>query len=252
MKKSIISALAICMFITPAHADLERHVASNLTAALYHEIAHALVDQMNLPIFGMEENAADVFATYVLDELHSAEEAMTMADDIAFGYQADAMRAKSEGEALRTWGIHGLDQQRRWSHICLFAGADFDDREAWARALELHEDRLDHCAFEHHIADESWGDVVLKMRGITMQGELRLAGFSVHKNTPDGKVLQAAVDRVNSHFYFPNDLEVRIEPCDSANAYYLPDKKIIQICTEYSGLIAENYRRAAKRIAPPE
>jgi hypothetical protein len=38
----------------------------NLWFVFYHELAHAVIDQLNLPVVGGEEAAADQFATVTL------------------------------------------------------------------------------------------------------------------------------------------------------------------------------------------
>ena len=46
--------------------EQERFMISGVVHTLFHEYAHVLVDYLNLPVLGREEDAADSFASYVL------------------------------------------------------------------------------------------------------------------------------------------------------------------------------------------
>ena len=63
--------LPLLMLPGLAAADEEREafVEANLLGIFYHELGHALIDILQLPVFGQEEDAADVaiFQVHVLD-----------------------------------------------------------------------------------------------------------------------------------------------------------------------------------------
>ena len=64
-----------------------RFVTSNLISVVYHELGHAVIDTMQVPIFGQEEDAADVFSILLIDEIFEPESANIIAYDAAFGFQ---------------------------------------------------------------------------------------------------------------------------------------------------------------------
>ena len=59
-----IGTCAALVFANFAGASEEDgFVTSNLISVFYHELGHAVIDTMQVPIFGQEEDAADVFST---------------------------------------------------------------------------------------------------------------------------------------------------------------------------------------------
>ena len=58
----------------------------------YHELGHAVIDTMQVPIFGQEEDAADVFSILLIDEIFEPESANIIAYDAAFGFHAEAQK----------------------------------------------------------------------------------------------------------------------------------------------------------------
>lgn len=65
-------------------------VISNLISVFYHELGHAVIDTMQVPIFGQEEDAADVFSILLIDEIFEPESANIIAYDAAFGFHAES------------------------------------------------------------------------------------------------------------------------------------------------------------------
>ncbi|MBA4350919.1 MAG: hypothetical protein C0427_06690, partial [Rhodobacter sp.] len=46
--------------------DAEWHVRDVMLAIFYHELGHALIDVMQLPVLGLEEDAADVLSVVMI------------------------------------------------------------------------------------------------------------------------------------------------------------------------------------------
>ena len=51
-----------------AEAAEDDFIHANIVSVFYHELGHAIVDVMRLPIFGQEEDAADVLSILLIDE----------------------------------------------------------------------------------------------------------------------------------------------------------------------------------------
>lgn len=49
--------------------EQDRFIAANILAVFYHELGHAVIDVEDLPIYGQEEDAADVFSIFMIDAL---------------------------------------------------------------------------------------------------------------------------------------------------------------------------------------
>ena len=55
----------------------------------YHELGHAVIDTEDVPIFGQQEDAADVLSVLLIDETFIDADAQNIAFDAAFGYLND-------------------------------------------------------------------------------------------------------------------------------------------------------------------
>ena len=65
-----LGTCAVLVFANFAGASEEDgFVTSNLISFVYHEFGHAVIDTMQVPIFGQEEDAADVFSLLLIDEI---------------------------------------------------------------------------------------------------------------------------------------------------------------------------------------
>ncbi|RLJ51591.1 putative metallopeptidase DUF4344 [Litoreibacter meonggei] len=145
-------AAALCL-PQPALADQTAFVEANLLSIFYHEMGHAVIDLMEVPIYGQEEDAADTMAVLLIDALYEEDAAQAIAYDSAFGYINDP-----DGiEDVPYWDLHGPDEQRYYNHVCLFYGADIHAREELADDLGLPPERAESCEDEYEQAIASWG-----------------------------------------------------------------------------------------------
>jgi|CXWL01.1.fsa_nt_gi hypothetical protein len=128
---------------------------------LQHELGHALVDLLQLPITGKEEDAVDDLATLVL--LHDWEGGDELALDGADAFymmgedeeQAAAQAAAEDIEAMPYYGEHSLGKQRFYEVVCIVYGSD---PEAYASLVpeQLPEARAVRCPREYEQKANSW------------------------------------------------------------------------------------------------
>jgi len=217
--------------------DLQSYVESNLLSVFYHELGHALIDIMGLPIFGQEEDAADVLSVFLIDAFWEEESAVQIAYDSAFGFQAEA----DQYEPI-FWDVHGPDLQRYYNLICVFYGANPDEREDVANELGLPEERAEYCDVEYDQANGSWGDVLDKITAENGGNTIRMS--RVERDTDGANVtadlMIAEIEALNEEFKLPSQLTVNVEECGEANAWYDPDAKEIVMCSEFADDIADN------------
>lgn len=231
------SALALCAALmsiaAPARADeyddRESFVAANVLGIFYHELGHALVDIERIPIFGQEEDAADVFSIFLIDELFEEETAVDMAYHAAFGFWAEAMLSESEGFETAWWDLHGPDEQRFYNTVCLFYGAAPDLRDDFAADLDLPEERAESCEEEYWMASDSWGGVLDEIAEredgheiVFVAGE----GFAAD-------ILRDEIAELNAELRLADRLEVSVAVCDEPNAFYDPVTIEIVFCAEF-------------------
>ncbi len=217
--------------------DQATYVAANLLGIFYHELGHALIDQMGLPIFGQEEDAADVLSAFMIDALFDEETAVALVYDTAFGFRAEA---DDTGNDVAWWDVHGPDLQRYYNAVCIFYGANPDERGDVAEDLGLPEERADYCPDEYDQAAGSWGAVLdeLAKAGagetlILVVDDPGLAGAGILID-----VIGAELAALNAEMSLPQDMPVNIAACGEANAFYDPQAQAITMCTEFVAHLA--------------
>lgn len=219
--------LLFCLLAGAATADEEREVfvEANLLGIFYHEFGHALIDVLGLPVFGQEEDAADVASILMINAFFDEETAQDLAYDAAFGFLGEAEIA----DDTVYWDVHGPDEQRFYNTVCLFYGANPDAREEFANDMGLPEDRALTCPEEFELANDSWGTAFDEIAGQGNSLRFDDAGFEGLTVA----VIASEVTALNADFVLPEPVTVRIEECGQANAFYDPNTVEIIMCIEF-------------------
>lgn len=235
-----LALIAVCNMPERASASAADPAAraafidSNMLAMFYHEMGHALIDQMQLPVLGREEDAADSLAVVLIDGLWERPAAEDLARDVARSWLLSDLRAEREGHEPPWWDTHSMDLQRYYNHVCLFYGADPENREQIARDLELPEERAETCVDEFRLALAGWGPAMDKL---SAEPPARGAGRLIMAPGDGGapvlrKLIEDEVNDLNREIGLPRDLAVRVESCGEANAFYAIDENAIIMCSE--------------------
>ena len=251
MRRSVLALCAAILsfmlsFTVPAHADeaddRESFVAANVLGIFYHELGHALIDIEGIPIFGQEEDAADVFSIFLIDALFEEESAVEMARHAAFGFWAEAVLSEDEGFETAWWDVHGPDEQRFYNTVCLFYGANPEARDDFAADLDLPEERAESCEEEYWLAAESWGPVLDEIAERDDGHEIAFVageGFAAD-------ILREEIAELNAGLRLAEPLRVSVEACDEPNAFYDPATVEIVFCAEF-----EDHLRALYDLIEP-
>lgn len=232
-------ALALCWTATVAPAqsdDSEAFVTANLLGILYHELGHALIDVLQLPVFGQEEDAADVASILLIDALFDEESAMDIAYDAALGFWAESVARQDAGYDIAFWDVHGPDLQRFYNAVCLFYGANPDERVEIAEDFELPEERAETCEEEFELALDSWGPALEEI------AETAPGTSIIYRGGADSlteQVIAEEVAALNRDFVLPEKLLITVESCGEANAFYDPQTVEIIMCTEFEDWLRE-------------
>jgi hypothetical protein len=116
----------------------------------FHELGHALVHHLELPVTGREEDASDQVATLILLEAGDDGVAMALSGARWFG-----LLAKENAQRTPFWDEHGLDGQRFYNVICLVYGAAPNERAELVGEF-LPEARAKRCPSEFVKIDAAW------------------------------------------------------------------------------------------------
>jgi len=227
----VAGALALCLL--PARAQSQSaedaFVASNVLGIFYHELGHAVIDIEQIPIFGQEEDAADVFSIFLIDALYDEDFALDMAYDTALAFWGEAVAREEQGFDVSWWGVHGSDEQRFYNTVCLFYGADPEGRSGFAEDMELPEERAQTCPEEYDLAAASWGAVLDDIEGRDSGATIRFTGGTGFA----AEILRDEVAALSEHVRLADRLRVSVQDCGEANAYYIPATTEIIFCSEF-------------------
>jgi hypothetical protein len=160
----------------PAGISAETAVRSKLLEIFLHESAHALYDQLRIPIIGRQEEAADVLAAVVILHMRSRSARETV-QGITWMYEQEAKEERVGRKKLAD--VHLLAEQRYYNWMCLAYGAR-----------------------PTLFADLVRDDVLTAERAETCQDEYRRAAYAVTRLM--GPYLDIGVrDKVLAHQFAP-------------------------------------------------
>ncbi|MCT7982192.1 DUF4344 domain-containing metallopeptidase [Laspinema sp. A4] len=134
----------------------EEYIAEVINAGLFtffHELGHALVDQLELPITGREEDVVDEFAAIIL--LQAGEEGENAVLSGVWQFAVDA-EEEAELEELTYWGEHSLNIQRYYNMACLVYGSNPEKYQFLVEDEDLPAERAEGCEYEYAQKSQSW------------------------------------------------------------------------------------------------
>ena len=122
----------------------------------YHELGHALIDVLDLPTVGREEDAVDQVAALTLLDPEAGQDGLD-AIDAAIGFFF-VMGSQAEGfQDLAFWDVHSLDLQRAYGMACLAYGYDPTFfAEYVGESGFLPPERAQGCEQEYTKTSEAW------------------------------------------------------------------------------------------------
>ena len=219
-------------------------VIGNTLFTVYHELGHALIDMLNLPVIGREEDAVDGFAavTMIPDTPDPVRDALIVA--VADGWRAQSMLAVGDRERP-FWGEHALDEQRHFAIVCLMVGSDQEGFYDFALEAGLPEPRIATCGQDFDRMKIGWRRLLDPHR--------REAGVSAPSIEPPieivfdpplatqrrlfdvirkGGLIENAILDFGDRIVLNAPLTVRFTSCTDANAFWSRSRGEVTVCYE--------------------
>lgn len=229
-------------------SDSGRFVAVNAEFTLLHEMGHLLIAELQLPVLGREEDAADqlgfisLFLSY--GRQPDADFYATLLD-IADYWRLEWQRPKPDYEEVHAWASHGLDAQRFYNLACLIYGSDPDQLEWVPKITGLPVERALYC-------DQEYAQVRKALAWVEQQhgrqpGEPIRHRIQVIYDPPslrleDGQRLlrqlrrtgkvEAIAARASEAYRLPRDLVLRLANCGAPDAWYSRTGGELVLCYE--------------------
>src|SRR4051794_5642037 len=142
-----------------AKRQLVEFVLGNTLFVLAHEMGHGLINEMNMPVLGREEDAADSFAIVTGLKMGTGFSERVLMEG-AKGLVLSARRDKKQGNALAFSDEHGLDLQRAYTVVCYVFGSDPEKYKQLAADTKLPEGRQAACPYEWKNVAWSWDEML--------------------------------------------------------------------------------------------
>ena len=220
--------------------DLVEFVAGNVLFVLTHELAHALIGEMDLYVLGREEDAADAFAvTRMLDV--GTEVSTHVLVQAATGWFMSDKRNQARGIELTFYGEHGLDRQRAYQIVCLMVGSDPVKFAEAAEKAKLPKGRQQTCQDDYGVAASSWSTALKPhLRGAEQPKQKIDVVYRPAKDQVEViarafrtiKLLETVANFAAERYVWPRPITLEMLTCAQPNAHSDLDAQKIVICYE--------------------
>jgi hypothetical protein len=244
---------------------------ANTLHILYHEFGHVLIHDLDLPILGREEDAADTIATIGIlareraspeVDNHFTEGLLAIADAWWIIWQ----KQQQQNSDLAFWARHAISGQRFYNIVCFIYGSNPRKFAKLPELAKLPPERADWCVEEFEIASRSVGrfhkeKVLEKLAKQEQKAGLitivydrpeTALGTALVKLLKREHLIENTARDIESHFALPQDLQVQITQCGAPGAGWNPEARRLVLCYEFLELyyhLAQEQNAEARRRA---
>jgi Putative metallopeptidase len=226
-------------------------VAGNILFVLLHELGHAAMHDLGLPILGREEDQADNFAIINLLKINNRVSHRVLVE-AAKGWFLSDRRDRRDGEPQAYFDEHGLDQQRAYNIVCLVYGSDPANMTDLVDETKLPKDRRDSCVTSDYPSiSSSWMSVLAphrrardqsksKIEVIYGEGKGDLQGFARGMRRID--TLSIVADLMSDAVGWPQPFVIESQTCGDINARWVASTRRLTVCYELAQDFGVLYR----------
>jgi hypothetical protein len=238
--------------------DMVEFVTGNMLFVALHELGHALVGQLRLPVLGREEDAADYFATLAMLET-GTEFSVNVLVQAARGWFLSDRRDKKQGNMLTFYDEHGLDQQRAFAIVCLMVGSDAQQFKGLANWVQMPEDRQLTCRTDYENAKYAW-DLVLKP-SLRSPDQPR-SSIDISYEPSSGSIdtyarsfrsigfLETLAGYAGNRYVLPRPISMVMKGCGDSNAFWHTPTLRETVCYELADDFVELYQGYREKPSP--
>jgi Putative metallopeptidase len=236
--------------LSPVAAQrLVEFVSGNMLFVALHELGHAVITQMGLPVLGRMEDAADTFAAFMLLRMESDFSHRALVD-AAEGWFLAARRGEKTGWRVAYYSEHGLNAQRAYQIVCLMVGSDAEKFRDLADETNLPEDRRHTCLGDYSNAVFSWNLLLEPHRRAADQPKTNI---DVIYGSAEGKMaairemarsillLETIAGHAMDQLAWPRPLTLEMQGCGFPNARWDIRTRQVILCYELGADFADLY-----------
>jgi Putative metallopeptidase/Helix-turn-helix domain len=240
--------------------DLIEFVAGNMLFVGFHEMGHALVSQLRLPVLGRGEDAADSFATLAMLQ-EGTEFSVNVLVQAARGWFLMDRREQKLGNMLSFYDEHGLDKQRAYAIVCLMVGSNDKLFKELADWVQMPEERQQTCHNDYDDAKYSW-DVVLKP--FLRSTDQPKSNIDIVYEPGPGKLdayarsfrsigfLETLAEHTSRRYVLPRPIGMVMKGCGDSNAWWNTPTLKETLCYEMAEDFVELYQGYTEKRTVPQ
>ena len=240
--------------------DLIEFVADNMLFVGFHEMGHALVSQLRLPVLGRGEDAADSFATLAMLQ-EGTEFSVNVLVQAARGWFLMDRREQKLGNTLSFYDEHGLDKQRAYAIVCLMVGSNDKLFKELADWVQMPEERQQTCHNDYDDAKYSW-DVVLKP--FLRSTDQPKSNIDIVYEPGPGKLdayarsfrsigfLETLAEHTSRRYILPRPIGMVMKGCGDSNAWWNTPTLKETLCYEMVEDFVELYQGYTEKRTVPQ
>jgi hypothetical protein len=237
--------------LSPVAAQgLVEFVLGNTLFVLLHELGHAVITQMGLPVLGRMEDAADTFAAFMLLGMGSEFSHRALVD-AAEGWFFAARRDQKTGHRVAYYSEHGLNEQRAYQIVCIMVGSDAERFRDLADETNLPEDRRHTCLADYSNAVFSWNLLLEPHRRAPDRPKTKIdviygpaeGGIAFIRDLARSiLLLETVAGHAADQLAWPAPLTLEMQACGFPNARWDIRSRQVILCYELGADFAELYR----------
>jgi hypothetical protein len=138
---------------TKTDEQVGRKIAGAFYFTFFHELGHALAGELELPITGKEEDAADQLAAIILTKLPGVGRECALAAAEWFAIEGENKQKKGN---IAWYDEHSFDLQRMYDILCILYGDDQKANAGLVKSVGMSEDRQARCVRETPKKVKAW------------------------------------------------------------------------------------------------
>jgi len=227
--------------------QLVEFIIGNTLFVLAHEMGHGVINEMNMPVLGREEDAADSFAITTAIRMNTRFSERVLEEQVK-GLLFSTKQAKKEGDKPAFYDEHGLDPQRAYNIICYMYGSNPEKYKQLATDTKLPEERQKSCIYDYKNVAWSW-DEMLKphlRKPNDPPVDIKITYEDSKKYKVQEQVLrhmglfEALATHLADRYAWPKPFVMEARECGEANARW--GQRVLTLCYELAGDFADLFQ----------
>jgi hypothetical protein len=221
--------------------------------AVAHEMGHAIIDEMELPVLGREEDAADSFAILAGLKMMSGFSRRALIDAGKGWYFYDR-RERQQGGMTAFYDQHGMNLQRAYQIVCFMVGYSPSEFMPLAQMAKMPASRQKTCQDDYAIAAWSWKTLLdphqraadaprtpISVSYADAQGDLAVYAEAFRKL----QFLEMIAGMAADNYVWRAPFAMEMQSCGYVNANWNVKARRVRVCYELVAEFANLYREFA-------